>query len=221
MACVGTCLGVAALEAQVPPFPEQREPVVLEMRVEEEERSLHAIERRVVMSPPAGLPGTNIEIRGRSLPALTPMQVAFGGSRFGFEALMLTMTDQAGNLSAIVQIPDWASRDRTHRFIVFNAYFTAVYASTPPFHVTDSDGKIRRVGEVTRAGPECVSLTTLDGEVYDLVGDLESLNMGVRVTVEGWVVDASEVVGRVEEICPDEGMLLQVAGAIVKSCGLG
>lgn len=162
------------------------------------------------MSPPSGPPGTTVDLTGSSLPALTPMQVAFGGSRFGFEALLLTITDQAGNLAVTVQIPDWAAKDRTHRFIIFNAYFTDTYAVTPAFHVTDSDGRIRRVGEVTWTGPDCVTLATEDEEVFHLVGDLEGLELGQRVTVEGWVVNISEAMERVEEFCPDEGIPLNV-----------
>lgn len=205
------CFGTAALDAQEPPSPVQREPLVPEQRVAEEQPSLHGLGRPTTMSPGAGPPGTMVELRGTLLPALTPMQVAFGGSRFGFEALLLTITDEAGNLRVNVRIPDWAATDRSHRFIIFNAYFTGTYAATSPFHVTDSDGKLRRVGEVTWTGAECVSLTTLDEEIYNLVGNLEGLDMGARVAVEGWVVRASEVMERVEEYCPDEGIPLNVA----------
>lgn len=208
------CLGVATLEGQEPPPPVQQEPRVPEHMVEEEEdRSLHSLARPTNMSPSFGPPGTIVELTGSLLPALTPMQVAFGGSRFGFEALMLTITDATGELSVTVEIPDWASKDRTHRFIVFNAYFTDTYAATPPFHVTDSDGKIHRVGEVIWTGPECITVATRDEEVFHLIGDgdLEDLDMGARVAVEGWVVDISEAMERVEEFCPDEGIPLAVA----------
>jgi hypothetical protein len=202
-------LNTAELQAQEPlptvqPFPG-------DTLVDERDRSLHALDRPASMRPSSGPPGTQVDLEVGLLPALTPMQVAIGGTRFGFEELILTLTDQHGNLSVTVEIPEWAAAERAHRFIIFNAYFTSVHAATSLFHVTDSDGKIWREGEVTWTGPECATLTTADDEVYDLVGDLEGLEMGARVVVSGWILSSEEVIHRVEGICPDEGMALQVA----------
>ncbi len=200
-------VGADLVGAQELPIPDRPEDGV----VDERDQSLHAVERPTEMSPAAGPPGTTVELEATLLPALTPMQVALGGTRFGFEALILTLTDEEGNLSVTVEIPEWAAHTRSHRFIIFNAYFTSVYAATPLFHVTDAEGMIRREGEVTWTGPECVTLTTADDEIYDLVGDLGDLDLGDQVTVKGWIVDSPEVAQRVEENCPDEGMILQVA----------
>lgn len=201
--------GTAGILAQEPPFPD--DPIPADPMTEEEARSLHALDRPVDMTPASGPSGTRVKLEATLLPALTPMQVALGGSRFGFEQLTLALTDQNGTLSVTVEIPEWAAKDRTHRFILFNAYFTSVYAATPIFHVTDADGRMQREGEVTWTGPECVTLTSSDDEVYNLVGELEGLDMGERVVVEGWIADSPEVISRVEQICPDEGMILQVA----------
>jgi len=202
-------MATAELQAQEPPPPEL--PFPGDTLIDDRERTLHALDRPASMSPTSGPPGTHVDLEVSLLPALTPMQVAIGGTRFGFEELILTMTDQHGNLSVTVEIPEWAAADRSHRFIIFNAYFTNVHAATSLFHVTDSEGKIRREGEVTWTGPECVTLTTADHEVYDLVGELGGLEMGARVSLEGWILSSDEVIRRVEGICPDEGVALQVA----------
>lgn len=202
-------MAMAELHAQDPlppelPFPE-------DTLVDERDRSLHALDRPASMRPSSGPPGTQVDLEVGLLPALTPMQVAIGGTRFGFEQLILTLTDQHGNLAVTVEIPEWAAAERSHRFIIFNAYFTSVHAATSLFHVTDSEGKIRREGEVTWSGPECATLITADDEMYDLVGNLQGLEMGAQVVVSGWILSSDEVLHRVEGICPDEGMALQVA----------
>jgi hypothetical protein len=212
-ALVTLCLAFMAtvgLQAQEPPPTEL--PLPEDTLVDERDRSLHALDRPASMNPASGPPGTRVDLEVSLLPALTPMQVAIGGTRFGFEELILTMTDQHGDLAVTVEIPEWAAAERAHRFIIFNAYFTSVHAATSLFHVTDSEGKIRRQGEVTWSGPECATLTSADDEVYDLVGELEGLEMGARVVVEGWILNSEEIIHRVEGICPGEGMALQVAG---------
>jgi hypothetical protein len=198
---------VAELPAQTPPG----QPLPHDTLTEDRERSAHAAERRAVMVPFSGPPGTRVDLVVSLLPALTPMQVAIGGTRSGFEQLILALTDQQGDLAVTVEIPEWVSSERAHRFIIFNAYFTSVHAATPLFHVTDAEGKIRREGEITWKGPECVTLTTADDEIYDLTGNLEGLALGARVSVEGWILQSDEVLHRVEGICPDDGMALQVS----------
>lgn len=209
MAALGLALlGTVELRAQQPVPPE--EPFPGDTLVDARERSLHALDRPATMRPSWGPPGTRVDLEVSLLPALTPMQVAIGGTRFGFEELILTLTDQHGDLAVTVDIPEWASAERAHRFIIFNAYFTSVHAATTLFHVTDSEGKIRREGEVTWIGPECATLTSSDDEVYELVGDLAGLEMGARVAVEGWILSSDEVIHRVEGICPAEGTPLRV-----------
>jgi hypothetical protein len=165
-------------------------------------QSVHAVERPTFMSPASGPPGTTVVLRASLLPALTPVQVALGGTRSGFEALSLALTDRNGDLVERVTIPAWAARDRAHRFIVFNAYFSSVYAATGLFHVTDDEGKLRREGVMTTQGPGCPTLAGVDNEIYSLMGNLPSLEVGARVTVEGHIVPSVEC---------GEGMTLQVA----------
>lgn len=164
--------------------------------------SPHAAERPAYIFPASGPPGTEVTLRVSLLPALTPVQVALGGTRSGFEALTFALTDEKGQLVETVRIPEWAERDRTHRFILFNAYFTAVYAATGYFHVTDSEGYLLREGEVLSVGPGCPTLTGLDNEVYSLAGDVQPLSVGSRIRVEG-TIDRSGV-------CP-EGLVIRVA----------
>jgi hypothetical protein len=174
-----------------------QEPETVDVRAQ----SVHAVERPTYMSPASGPPGTEVTLRASLLPALTPVQVALGGTRSGFEALALALTDRNGDLVETVTIPGWASRDRAHRFIVFNAYFSAVYAATGLFHVTDTEGKLLREGEVTKAGPGCPTMAGVDNEIYSLVGEVQAVREGARIQVEGNIIQSDE--------CP-EGLVLQV-----------
>ena len=94
------------------------------------------------------------------VPALTPVQVALGGTRSGFEALSL------------------------------------------PLALTESEGKLLREGVVTNHGPDCPTLAGVDNVIYSLMGNLPSLEVGAKATVEGHVVPSTECA---------EGVTLQVA----------
>jgi hypothetical protein len=181
-------LAAQSLAAQEPP-----EPVESDLRI----RSVHAVERPTHMSPASGPPGTLVTLRTSLLPALTPVQVALGGTRSGFEALTLALTDRHGNLVEQVVIPEWARRDGTHRFVVFNAYFSQVYATTGLFHVTDKEGRLLREGEVTQAGPGCPALAGVDNEIYHLQGHPHPLEVGARIVVVGEIVESGECPGGV------------------------
>ncbi len=193
-------LSAQAVAAQTPP-----EPVESDLRI----RSVHAVERPTFMSPSAGPPGTTVTLRTSLLPALTPVQVALGGTRSGFEALTLALTDRHGNLVEEVTIPEWARRDGTHRFVIFNAYFSQIYATTSLFHVTDGEGRVLREGEVTHAGPGCPAVAGVDNEIYHLEGHPHPLRVGTRIVVEGEIVESGEcpagVTLRVASLDPGEG----------------
>jgi hypothetical protein len=159
-----------------------QERVVGEPRIQ----PVHAVERPTQLLPASGPPGTEVTLRASLLPALTPVQVAIGGTRSGFEALTLALTDHNGELVETVTVPSWAARDRAHRFIIFNAYFSAVYAATGLFHVTDEEGRVLREGSISTSEGGCPLLHGVDNEQYALVGAVDgSLRPGTRVVVEG------------------------------------
>jgi hypothetical protein len=129
------------------------------------------------------------------LPAITPVQLAIGATRSGFEGLALTLTDPNGALAETVTVPQWARRDQIHRFNLINLYFTAVYAESGIFHVTDADGKVVREGEVGSSGPACPTLVGDDGERYRLTGAAAGREPGERVIVEATLSESREGCG--------------------------
>jgi hypothetical protein len=147
--------------------------------------AVHGLQSRpTTLSPTSGPPGTVVTVRGSFLPAITPVQVALGGTQSGFEALRLVLTNRAGEMEEVVEIPDWAKRDRAHRFIIFDAYFSPLSAS-PLFHVTDENGLVVRQGKIEEVRGGCVVLRGDDEELYFLMGARPGLAEGDDVSVEG------------------------------------
>jgi hypothetical protein len=181
-------VGAPALEGQGP-------------RTRTTPEAVHGLQSRpTTLSPTSGPPGTAVTVRGAFLPAITPVQVALGGTQSGFEALRLVLTNREGELEEVVEIPDWAKRDRAHRFIIFDAYFSPLSAS-PLFHVTDEDGILVRQGRVEERSATCLILRGDDDERYILQGVDQRLAVGDVVVVEGRFGESSA--------CGD-GLVLQV-----------
>jgi hypothetical protein len=155
----------------------------------------HQPMRPTELSPRLGPPGTPVTVTAGLLPAITPVQLAIGATRSGFEGLALTLTDPNGALAETVTVPQWARRDQIHRFILFNLYFTAVYAESGIFHVTDANGRVVREGEVDTSGPACPTLVGDDGERYRLTGATEGIIAGARVVVEATLSESDEGCG--------------------------
>jgi len=150
------------------------------------------LRKPTAIEPRTGPPGTSVQVRGDHLPALTPVNLAFGGTGSGFEGLAFLLTDERGRLEATVEVPEWATRDELHRFIIFDAYFSPL-SMTELFHVTDQGGSILRRGEVVESGPRCAVVAGADdGDRYALVDLDRELEAGARVEVEGVVVESTE-----------------------------
>ena len=164
-------------------------------RVQEPGERTHQPLRPTELSPRFGPPGTAVTVTAGLLPAITPVQLAIGATRSGFEGLALTLTDPNGALVETVTVPQWARRDQIHRFILFNLYFTAVYAESGIFHVTDADGRVVREGVLGSSGAACPTLAGDDGEHYRLGGGTEGLQPGARAVVEAILSESNEGCG--------------------------
>lgn len=152
--------------------------------------SVADIERRVdLVEPTSGPPGTRVRVASGEMPSITPIRVGLGGMRSGFESLLDVLTTMDGEFDVTVALPQWASWDRVHRFVVFDIYFAPI-ALSELFHVTNAEGLVRREGTVHRGPGGCLFLKDLDGISYALRGGPpEVVRVGADVAVEARIAD--------------------------------
>jgi len=136
--------------------------------------------------PLSGPPGTRVEIYTENLPVQARVHVGVGAIGAGFEALAEARQEMWGEVSASIQVPDYTNWEKPIVFIIFNGIFSPIGISDP-FHVTNSEGLVRRQGVVTQAGPGCIAMRDADSFVYALTGDVEALSPGDEVVIEGTV----------------------------------
>ena len=142
------------------------------------------------VEPLSGPPGTTVTVYTENLPIQAKVHVGVGRIGFGWEALAEATQGALGEVSATVQVPDFATWDRPLVFIVFNGIFSPIGISDP-FHVTREDGMVRRVGQVTDEGATCLTMRDQDQFLYSLTGDLQGLAPGDEVVVEGTIQEMS------------------------------
>lgn len=154
--------------------------------------NMGSIERRIeLIEPKSGPVGTVVRVNTQDMPVITPIRVGIGAAQAGFEAFQELLTGQEGEFDVTVAIPDWASWDRVHVFIVFDIYFRPI-ALSDAFHVTDERGLVRRTGRIAEDGPECTTFRDIDGVQYALLGAeamIDGIERGATVTLEGRVVE--------------------------------
>ena len=141
--------------------------------------------RAPVFSPRSGAPGTEVTVETRDLPALTPVYLGMGATRSSFEVLRQLVTSERGRMSTVVEVPDWATPDRTHYFVLVDVYFRPLAVSAA-FHVTEPDGTLRRRGAIAGGEGGCLTLREAgEGqELYVLTGEVQNLTLGDEVLVE-------------------------------------
>ncbi|MCY4633575.1 MAG: hypothetical protein OXG04_03540 [Acidobacteria bacterium] len=141
--------------------------------------------RAPVFSPRSGAAGVEVTVETRDLPALTPVYLGMGATRSSFEVLSQLVTSELGEMSTVVEVPDWATADRTHYFVLVDVYFRPL-AVSDAFLVTERDGTLRRRGEIAGDAGGCLTLSE-EGEgqeLYVLTGEVQELALGDQVVVE-------------------------------------
>ena len=161
--------------------------------------------RAPVFSPGSGPAGTAITVETANLPAVTPIYLGLGATRSSFEVLAQLVTDEFGTMSTVIEVPSWATTDRTHFFVLVDVYFRPLAVSAS-FHVTEPDGTLRRRGRITDDAGGCLVLQEDGerGERYVLTGEGHGLAAGDEVVVEGRLTESAD--------CPD-GIALEVIRA--------
>lgn len=136
------------------------------------------------ISPQSGPPGTMVSVSTLNLPFEAKVHVGVGAMGQGFEALAEAEQGRLGEIATRVAVPEHATWDRPIVFVAFNAIFAPIGMSDP-FHVTDREGRVQRIGEVTSTADGCVVFRDQDDYEYELTGDTDGLEEGDRVRVEG------------------------------------
>ncbi len=140
--------------------------------------------------PRSGPPGTQISISSVNLQLEARVHIAVGTLFAGFETVGEAAQGVLGEISASVQIPTSATWDRPLYVIALNGVFMPIGISDP-FHVTDANGMIRRVGRVTDEGWPCLTLRDENNLLYSLTGELGTFRPGDQVVVDGTYARAS------------------------------
>ena len=135
-------------------------------------------------SPRSGPPGTIVALRVRDMPILAPLRVGVGALRMGFEEVGWVLSNDDGELTTDVVIPEWSQNDAVHIFIVFDPYFNPI-ALSDVFHVTDDERNIVRTGRIAKQANGCTVLHGDDSIAYGLTGELADLRNGDPVEVTG------------------------------------
>ena len=144
--------------------------------------------RSATFTPTSGPPGTVVTVRWQSLPALTPVRLGLGALHVGFESLKDILTDQSGEFTDTIVIPEWARSNRAHSLLVQDIYFRPLALSTN-FLVTDPDGTLSREGRMIEGTDGCAALVGEEGERYNLIGDVQGLEVGARVIARGTLAE--------------------------------
>ena len=147
--------------------------------------------RGPAFSPGSGAPGTEVTVETRDLPALTPVYLGMGATRSSFEVLSQLVTSELGEMSAVIEVPDWATADRTHYFVLVDVYFRPLVVSAA-FHVTESDGTLQRRGQIADDAGGCLTLSESgEGqELYVLTGGVQDLNVGDEILVDATLAES-------------------------------
>lgn len=142
------------------------------------------------IEPLHGPAGTVVTVYTENLPLQAKVHVGVGATRTGFEALHEAEQGMWGEVSATITIPETVPWDRAVMLVAFDAIFAPIGLSDP-FHVTRADGILRRTGEITGEGVECLAMRDTDGFLYTLIGNVGTLAAGQGAVVEGTYVEAS------------------------------
>ena len=103
------------------------------------------------------------------------MRLGVGAQRVGFEVLSEVLSDERGEFTDTITIPEWAQTDRPVMLVVFDFYFNPLAISSG-FQVTDANGVILRTGELKEPSGKCAVLEGEGGAIYYLTGNSGDFN---------------------------------------------
>lgn len=136
------------------------------------------------IQPRSGPPGTRVQLYTENLPLQGRVVLGVGAINAGFEVLGEAEQGALGEVDGSIRIPASATWDRAIVLITLNGNF-APTALSDPFHVTNAEGLVHRVGRVTDEGEGCLAFRDTDGYFYSLAGATQGLEVGNYLEIEG------------------------------------
>ncbi|MBW3097943.1 LysM peptidoglycan-binding domain-containing protein [Pseudohoeflea coraliihabitans] len=152
--------------------------------------------------PLSGSPGSQITVRARHLRPADYVTIGVGPRSSEWRALRDVQVAADGEISTQVRVPEWADPGDVLTFIVDTD--RGVTLKSADFDVTarqdtGRDAHVELEGRVGK-GVECATLTTPDGDLWSLTGDM-NFTPGEYAKIEGTRADMSfcmQGVGTVE-----------------------
>lgn len=141
--------------------------------------------RRLVIAPRGGAIGSEITV---GLVGATPkasIRIAFANLQ-AYELIHTVVTDEQGNFTTVLKVPDWALPDQVH-YLFANPGNQQPRAFSDGYHVTAADGTATIEGTLDADVGGCVELRNADNVVYNLMGDLGEWIPGDQVAVHGTI----------------------------------
>ncbi|WP_420555795.1 LysM peptidoglycan-binding domain-containing protein [Roseovarius sp.] len=130
----------------------------------------------VRVQPPAGPPGSEVRVTASNLRPADYVTIGAGRMASEWRAVDQAQVAADGEVSTSVELPDWASPGDNLIFVVDTDRGVTLKSRAFDVVAQDTgDGDSDRVsleGRV-RQGVECATLTTPDGDVWSLTGDME------------------------------------------------
>ncbi len=139
----------------------------------------------VRVRPLSGPPGTEVQVNARGLRPMDYVTIGVGPNAAEWRAVDTAQVAGDGELSVPATLPRWATPGDTLIFVVDTD--RGITLKSDVFDVTARDtsgeGEISLEGRVSE-GVECATLTTPDGDLWSLTGEIE-FTPGEYARVEG------------------------------------
>jgi hypothetical protein len=151
---------------------------------------------QIAFTPDGGPVGTPVTVSAQGFAPEQAVVIGFGPPESEYEVIERVRTDGFGNVTATVEVPDWAEAGRSYVWVVAEPDAQPKVIADDHFRVraggTAPGDTVRIRGTVTGAGVECPAVRTDRGRLYTLATrDLQDVAEGDRVVVTGTLADVS------------------------------
>jgi LysM repeat protein len=148
---------------------------------------------QIALSPSAGPPGSEVEVRGRGFRPYARLRLLIGRTPYDMRAVGRVRADGRGRAVTFSELPPWARPGRNVHFALQTIDQTSRVVAAP-FRVIARPSPSERLtvtGTLIGGGVECPLLRADSGRLYSLAGETGEFNRGDRVQVHGRLAEVS------------------------------